>query len=100
MNVFRHNEDHQDGKSRTSRNNVTIGNNHFDGTATNFLGNLLNFAGHSNNILGNVIHYHSPDLFGGLRALTVDTVNDAAIRYRQSRKSNQVSENNNNWITG
>lgn len=51
--------------------------------SVNIVGNIYNhvFSGHQ-----------FPNLFGGLQALTSDTVDDAAYRYRKSRASIQVSQ--------
>jgi len=60
-------------------------------TSQNF-GNVK-FAPGSSGIFGNVNnHYYSPALFGGLQALTSDAIDDAAINYRKSRASIQVSD--------
>jgi hypothetical protein len=64
----------------------------------------VNIERDSTSYIGNVFnHYYSPALFGGLQALTSDVTDDAAIRYRQSRASNQVSEEigkSNQWLNG
>lgn len=60
-------------------------------TSQNF-GNVK-FAPGSSGIFGNVNnHYYSPALFGGLQALMSDAIDDAAINYRKSRASIQVSD--------
>lgn len=44
-------------------------------------------------VFGNVNYFHTPALFGGLQALTMDGTNKTAAEYRKSRASIQVSDN-------
>lgn len=52
----------------------------------------VNIAGTAALHVGDLHKYEFPTLFGGLQALTSDAIDDAAINYRRSRASIQVSE--------
>lgn len=45
----------------------------------------------SSAVFGNVNHYYSTPLFGALKAVTLDKTTDAAVQYRKSRVTVEVS---------
>lgn len=55
----------------------------------------IDIAGRSKVHFGNIINNFSPDIFGGLHALQLDSIDDVAARYRESRASVQVRS----WMT-